>query len=371
MPELEREKSREEQVELLLEAKTIENFDVLWAEMGHEDIKDLLYGRIVGEWELGEGANRPKILELGNGKEAIYKPQKRAKDVFPGLPIEQKHIKEWLAKRLEELLEFDVIPQTVIRENGEGIGSVQKFVPGYPIIGEFRMGRFRQSSVDRSSITKIAILDFLLQNLDRTTSNLFRPYVDPGADPKILGIDHGDSLPEKPFFYIDIEDMLQRRRFSEKEVKSKIWALYLAKGKVIAPDISRSMEKLRDGSGQKILKKIFELAFGEEKGKEKCDLTLHRLSYLLERKKVPDYLYSEVYARATRGSTERQKIKDHLFETCSAVGTAREDLELIWSEAEKELDGYYLQEMIQKNLDEDEEEQGVIELKPEDLKDVA
>jgi hypothetical protein len=362
--ESEREKSREEQIEFLLEAKTIEDFDVLWAEMGHEDIKDLLFGKIVGEQELEIGANRPKILELESGKEAVYKPQKRAKEVFPGLQPEKKHLKEWLMKRIEELLGFDVIPQTVIRENGEGVGSVQKFIQGYSL--NFDLGPLdMKKPADRAAMMKIAILDFLFPNLDRSTSNLIRRF-DDGA---ILGIDHGDSLPDTPFFAVDLEEMA-KEVLPEERNRSKQKAMRLVRGNAIPPDVLGKMEKLQSGPEQKIVRKLFELTFGGIEGRDKCESVLERLDYLLGRKKIPRYLYPEIYERAVPGSRERQIVKDNFFATRRANGDRVGDIKWFWSMVEGILDSYLIQELIQENLDEEElSEEDITPLTPEDLRD--
>ncbi len=117
--------------------------------------------------EEGLITNRSFILDLaerGQSLETVYKPSRGEPDflVRGGIEEQTGYRREWLARKVSEAFELGIVPPTVLRKEGEGIGSVQKWVEG---------AKTPEEAPDRimmqDELVKLALLDYLIGNQDR------------------------------------------------------------------------------------------------------------------------------------------------------------------------------------------------------------
>jgi len=89
--------------------------------------------------------------------------------------------REYAAYLLSQILGWDLIPLTIIRDGPRGVGSLQLYVPHDPRVNYFTI---RESHSDVLRV--MACFDLVANNADRKAIHCIQ-----GPDGKIWGIDHG------------------------------------------------------------------------------------------------------------------------------------------------------------------------------------
>ena len=118
--------------------------------------------------------------EGGREMRAIYKPRKGE---IPLWDFESGTLykRECAAYLFSQILGWEFIPETVIREGPYGVGSMQRVVEHEP---EVTYRELRQSH--RRELKTIACFDIIANNADRKAVHCIK-----GLDGRVWGIDHG------------------------------------------------------------------------------------------------------------------------------------------------------------------------------------
>lgn len=148
----------------------------------------LLHGDIDIQGRMPNSSNATYLVTIAsyNGDDspmqAIYKPlmgERPLWDFDPGL-----YKREVCAYRLSDVLGYDIIPPTVIRDDQLGEGSLQLFIPHDPSQHYFTFLDGRPELHDR--LRTLAVFDIVANNTDRKGGHVL---VD--NDSNVWGIDHG------------------------------------------------------------------------------------------------------------------------------------------------------------------------------------
>ena len=118
--------------------------------------------------------------EDGREMRAIYKPMKGE---IPLWDFESGTLykRECAAYLFSQMLGWEFVPETVIREGPYGVGSMQRFVEHEPKV-TYR--ELRHSH--RNDLKRIACFDIIANNADRKAVHCIK-----GLDGRVWGIDHG------------------------------------------------------------------------------------------------------------------------------------------------------------------------------------
>ncbi|MFZ6015450.1 MAG: hypothetical protein ACOYUZ_03790 [Patescibacteria group bacterium] len=115
----------------------------------------------------GIAKNKPLLIRLENGQDAVYKPQNREQaELARGIPVGSYAAREWLVAQIDQALQLDLVPPTVLRDGPEGMGSVQAWQDNC----EVGMGVDYWES-PRVEQIKLALLDAITGNVDRHAGN--------------------------------------------------------------------------------------------------------------------------------------------------------------------------------------------------------
>lgn len=131
---------------------------------------------------------------------AVYKPQQGEAPLwdFPDGTLYQR---EYAAYRVSTWLGWDLIPETIIREDGPyGVGTLQTYVDPEPEAHYFSL---RDTHPD--DLRRMALFDVLVNNADRKGGHLFK-----GRDGKVYGIDHGLTFNTQPKLRTVIWDFMEQ-----------------------------------------------------------------------------------------------------------------------------------------------------------------
>lgn len=126
---------------------------------------------------------------------AVYKPRRGERPLWD-FPDGTLHLREVGAFRLAEIIGWDLVPLTVLREDGPfGVGSLQRFVPHDPNRHYFTI-RDRWEEEDdaataglRRQLEQMVLLDAAMSNADRKGGHVLVEDVD--GDERIRLVDHG------------------------------------------------------------------------------------------------------------------------------------------------------------------------------------
>ena len=129
------------------------------------------------------GSNYTFLASIKNGAhrcKAIYKPRDGEIPLwdFPGGTLYRR---EYQAYLLSQVLGWDFIPTTIVRDGPYGIGSVQLYVEHDP-----RVNYFVLKDSNPQALKTIACFDLIGNNTDRKASHCIQDAVG-----KVWGIDHG------------------------------------------------------------------------------------------------------------------------------------------------------------------------------------
>jgi len=129
------------------------------------------------------GSNYTFVVTIemdGNESLAIYKPKEGEAPLWD-FPSGTLYIREYAAYLLSEVLGWNIIPFTIIRDGPYGIGSVQQFVEHDPKQNYYTL---QDGCADQLRV--IACFDLVANSTDRKANHLLM-----GDSGKIWSIDHG------------------------------------------------------------------------------------------------------------------------------------------------------------------------------------
>jgi hypothetical protein len=129
------------------------------------------------------GSNYTFLAQLRLGDrtgQAIYKPKDGEVPLWD-FPSGTLYKREYAAYLLSEVLGWDFIPRTIIRDGPYGIGSVQHYIEHDP-----RQNYYTVSETDPNALKTIACFDLVANNTDRKAGHIIRDH-----SGKLWGIDQG------------------------------------------------------------------------------------------------------------------------------------------------------------------------------------
>jgi uncharacterized repeat protein (TIGR03843 family) len=135
---------------------------------------------------------------------AVYKPQ-RGETPLWDFPDGTLHRRELAAHLVSEVLGWDLVPTTVIRQDGPfGVGALQRFVPHDPEQHYFTLRDQGDPSV-LERLQRVVLFDIVVNNADRKASHVLvevEAAGGPGAADALAGahlwaIDHGVTFHEE------------------------------------------------------------------------------------------------------------------------------------------------------------------------------
>lgn len=131
--------------------------------------------------------NSPEWWRLETGGAAAYKARAREKaGLRDGIEAGTYAAREWLAFQIDQALQLNIVPVTVLRQGQDGLGSVQEWkndtAKTAMALGRTTWIRLAQ----KADLEKIGLLDVLTKNSDRHEGNFL---VD--ATGKVHAIDNG------------------------------------------------------------------------------------------------------------------------------------------------------------------------------------
>lgn len=126
---------------------------------------------------------------------AVYKPQRGEAPLWD-FPDGSLHRREVAAFVVSEALGWDLVPTTVLRDDGPfGAGSLQRYVVHDPAMHYFTLRDSRDPRVARQ-LRAMVVFDLVVENADRKAGHLLVEHVD-GTD-HIRCIDHGVCFHAEP-----------------------------------------------------------------------------------------------------------------------------------------------------------------------------
>jgi hypothetical protein len=253
-----------------------------------ESEKELL-SKISGVEMLGEGKNRTLLLGFeGRDKPAIYKSALGEENIRSGIIDQGTYFKrEWLAAQIDRTLGLDVVPPTILREDGpDGIGSVQSWEAGKSPADLSE----KDENYNDDAMTRIALLDELVHNTDRHKRNLL---VQP--DGGVVAIDNALCLPRENLKLTEREKKyIEKYGDSDGSTDKDAWVrskktmsfpreYLIAKQKTELPEeIKNNLKRLINSSQlQETLKKAFMFALGEDDGQKQFKALKERIKVLV------------------------------------------------------------------------------------------
>lgn len=155
------------------------------------------------------------VLHEGEPLQAVYKPVKGERPLwdFPENSLAGREVAAYL---VSEALGWDIVPYTILREDGPyGPGSLQEYIEYNP---NYHYFNFRQT--DKNRLRPVSLFDHLVNNADRKGSHVL---VQKGSR-HLYAIDHGLCFHE------------------EDKLRTVIWDFA---GETIPTDMLAALERLR------------------------------------------------------------------------------------------------------------------------------
>ena len=160
---------------------------------GHSDnltAKDIIRnGEIVSHDLTLQGSNYTFLVKIemeGHESLAIYKPRDGEAPLWD-FPRGTLYKREYAAYLLSQILGWDIIPFTIIRDGPYGIGSVQQFVEHDP-----KQNNYTLEDDYADQLRVIACFDLVANSTDRKANHLLL-----SNNGKIWSIDHGLTFHEE------------------------------------------------------------------------------------------------------------------------------------------------------------------------------
>lgn len=154
------------------------------------------------------GSNYTFLIHLQLGDHtgrAIYKPKDGEVPLWD-FPAGTLYKRECAAYLLSEVLDWNVIPVTIIREGPYGIGSVQQYVEHNP-----RQNYHSLTEANADELRVIACFDLVANNTDRKAAHVL---MDPSG--KLWGIDQGLT------FHVDTKIRTVIWDFSDEPIPDRL-----------------------------------------------------------------------------------------------------------------------------------------------------
>ncbi|PKB79632.1 MAG: hypothetical protein BZY88_12510 [SAR202 cluster bacterium Io17-Chloro-G9] len=152
-------------------------------------IEVLQHGEIVSCQLTPAGSNYTFLAQVHLGEQtcaAIYKPRDGEAPLWD-FPSGTLYKREYAAYLLSEVLGWNFIPFTIIRDGPYGIGSVQQYVDHDPRQNYYTLDPDESDNGTRSNeLRTIACFDLVANSTDRKANHLIV-----GDDGKLWSIDHG------------------------------------------------------------------------------------------------------------------------------------------------------------------------------------
>jgi uncharacterized repeat protein (TIGR03843 family) len=173
---------------------------------------------------LANASNHTLLCQVGAaalGVHAVYKPRAGERPLwdFPGGTLCNREAAAFL---VSDFLGWDVVPPTVLREDGPmGPGSLQQFIPHDESLHYFVLV---DDPDTHASLARMALFDLLVNNTDRKASHVML-----SEDGRILGCDHGLTF------------------HAQSKVRTVIWDLG---GREIEPAQRKDLGRLADELGE-------------------------------------------------------------------------------------------------------------------------
>jgi len=221
-----------------------------------ENLKDKLG---LTEEQVREGkviTNRSFILHLierGRALDTVYKPARGEPEMLVrgGIEPGTGFKKSWLARKLSEAFELGIVPPLVLRQESEGIGSVQKWIEG---------AKTAEEAPDREMkpevLVKFAMLDFFSGNQDRYHGR--NHAVD--EDGEGYGYDH-DLCFSAPLYNEDGEERVPALLTASRLLQEVSKIDPIVHTKVVMEHLKIFWES---PARQRVLKESFRFALGED-----------------------------------------------------------------------------------------------------------
>ena len=141
------------------------------------------HGEIVSYHLAPLGSNYTFVVKIemdGNESQAIYKPREGEAPLWD-FPSGTLYKREYAAFLLSEILGWNIVPFTIIRDGPYGIGSVQEFVDHDP-----KQNYYTLEDGCADQLRVVACFDLVANSTDRKANHLLM-----GDSGKIWSIDHG------------------------------------------------------------------------------------------------------------------------------------------------------------------------------------
>lgn len=134
------------------------------------------------------------VLRDPNGERddevAIYKPRAGETPLWD-FPDGTLYKREYAAYVLSQVLGWNFIPETVVRNGPHGVGTVQRYIEPEANVHYFTIRD--ELAQHRAELQRVALFDLAANNADRKAGHCFR-----GSDGRIWGIDHGLTFNAQP-----------------------------------------------------------------------------------------------------------------------------------------------------------------------------
>jgi uncharacterized repeat protein (TIGR03843 family) len=142
--------------------------------------------------QLGAELGRePGIDDLDPDDLAVYKPRRGEAPLWD-FPTGTLHRREVAAFEVSAALGWDLVPTTVLREDGPfGVGSMQRFVPHDPQEHYFTLLERGDDDL-RAQLAAMVVFDLLIDNADRKGGHVL--LTEREARPTVQLVDHGVSF---------------------------------------------------------------------------------------------------------------------------------------------------------------------------------
>ena len=197
--------------------------------MTQQETEVLISGEMVSCALTAKGSNYTFLAELVLDEErvlAIYKPRDGEAPLWD-FPSGTLYKREYASYVLDDLLGWNIIPKTIIREGKYGIVSVQVFVDHDP-----HNNYYQVQDRHHDQLKKIACFDLVANNTDRKAAHII---ID--TNDKLWGIDQGLT------FHEDIK------------IRTVIWDF---QGEDIPNELLKDIEKLKDNLQDDSISQRFE-----------------------------------------------------------------------------------------------------------------
>jgi len=214
---------------------------------------NLLTREVAHKSKIESFSNDVSLVKLRDDGSGIFKPSNGEKDTRPKIEEGTCYKRERAAFLVDKILDFNLVPATVIREISQDVGSLQKFIEDYQWFGQCST----EYSVLSAQTYNLFLLDYIIWNSDRHQFNLIV------KDDRIHAIDNG--------FAFSKDDL---RIFDGHQATTNLNSYF---GKEAPKD---TIEKIRSFSQDTNRRKILEDSLKDLIKPEELEACIHRIDHL-------------------------------------------------------------------------------------------